>query len=97
MFDKHVSHQDMEAIQLARDSGVIILSVLPHITYKLQTPDVAVHKHFKTFFLNCRCLSEKQPWQENTPVRRGKASKSCYEKSATVEIVTHGFRKCWIQ
>lgn len=97
ILDNHISYQNLDTINLARENGVIILSVPPYTTHKLQPLNVAVNKPFKTAF-------EKavNNFQKNYPDRRitqfdiAKLVKCACEESATVETATNGFRKCGI-
>lgn len=52
ILDNHSSHLNLNAIDLARENGVIMLSVPPHTTHKLQPLDVAIFKSFKSAFEN---------------------------------------------
>jgi hypothetical protein len=84
----------MEAIELARDSGVIILSIAPYTTHNLQPLDVAVYKTFKSCFEKAVDVFQKNyPGSRVNKYDVSKLVKTAYEKSATVENATHGFHK----
>ena len=51
LLDGHVSHtKNLEAILKARESGVIILSLPPHTTHRLQPLDVSLFKPLQTYY-----------------------------------------------
>ena len=50
ILDNHVSHHSLEAITKARDNGIIMLSLPPHTSSKMQPLDIAVFKPFKTYY-----------------------------------------------
>lgn len=50
LFDNHESHLSLECIDLAKSSGVTILTFPPHCTNKLQPLDVGVYFSFKAHY-----------------------------------------------
>lgn len=50
ILDNHAAHLNLESIELARKNGVIMVSVPPHTTHKLQPLDVTLFKSFKDGF-----------------------------------------------
>lgn len=48
--DNHESHLSIEALNLAKSSGVTILTLHPHTTAKLQPLDVGLNGQFKTYY-----------------------------------------------
>ncbi|KAI5707329.1 hypothetical protein M8J77_000295 [Diaphorina citri] len=50
IYDNHESHLLMNAIDLAKDNGVQILTLLPHTSNKLQPLDVALYKPLETYY-----------------------------------------------
>ena len=51
ILDGHRSHtKNLMLIDFARDNGLVILSILPHATHKLQPLDVSFFKPFKSAF-----------------------------------------------
>jgi hypothetical protein len=91
--DNKLSHQGMEAIELARDSGVIILSIPQYTAHNLQPLDVAVYKTFKSFERAVDVFQKNYPGSRVNKYDVSKLVKTAYEKSATVENATHGFHK----
>lgn len=50
ILDNHESHLSIEALNMAKSSGVTILTVPPHTTARLQPLDVGLNGPFKTFY-----------------------------------------------
>lgn len=97
VMDNHATHQNLDGLKLAREKHVIIVSIPPHTSHKLQPLDVAVYRSFKIAF-------EKavDTFQKNHPGRRitqfdiAGLVCSAFEKSATVQNATSGFKKSGI-
>ena len=50
IFDNHASHISIPVIELAKGSGVHLLTIHPHCSHKLQPLDVAVYGPFKAYY-----------------------------------------------
>lgn len=50
IFDNHESHLAIEALDLAKASGVTIITLHPHTSAKLQPLDVGVFGPFKAYY-----------------------------------------------
>ena len=60
LLDNHSSHLSVEALDLAVENGVHILSFLPHCSHRLQPLDVSVFGPVKTYY-----KSQCTAWQKN--------------------------------
>jgi hypothetical protein len=49
ILDNHDSHLSLDGIELCRESGIIILSLPPHCSHKLQPLDRSVYGPFKKY------------------------------------------------
>ena len=80
-------------IEYAHDNGVVMLSLPPHTSHKLQPLDRSVFKPLKSAF-NAACST----WLRNHPGRRisvdklGELFNAAYLKAATIENAVSGFR-----
>ena len=95
--DNHGSHLSIEAIQLAKDNGAVMLSFPPHCSHRLQPLDRSVYGPFKRFV-----SSAQDAWMRNNP---GKVMTiydiPCLVADALPRAVTpiniqNGFRACGI-
>lgn len=50
ILDNHDSHATLEAVDLAKSNGIVLLTLPPHTSHRLQPLDVAVFGPFKTCF-----------------------------------------------
>lgn len=50
ILDNHKSHLFAVTLNLAKDNGVIIVTLLPHCSNKLQSSDVSIFVLFKTYY-----------------------------------------------
>ena len=96
--DGHASHtKSLNVIDLASSSGVILLSLPPHTTHRLQPLDVGFFKPLQTYYDRYidRWL-KLHPGRVFTEYQVAEAFREAYGKAATVEIATNAYRKCGI-
>lgn len=97
ILDGHASHKSIEAIKLARDSGVALLTLPPHTSNRLQPLDVSVFGPFKTYL-----AKEMDNWLTNHPGSRiteydmAPIIKSALIKAFTPTNIIKGFEKTGI-
>lgn len=97
ILDNHVSHRSLKLLDYATKNNVVILSVPPHSTHKLQPLDVAVYGPFGKYFE--RALDK---WQKAHPAQRvtffdvGSIFAEAYLNSATPSNAISGFKKTGI-
>ena len=94
ILDGHKTHtKNLTTIDYARDNGVVILSLPPHTSHKLQPLDRSFFKPLKSAF-NAACST----WLQNHPGRRitvdklGELFNTAYLKAATIENAVSGFK-----
>jgi len=92
IMDGHQSHKSLEAIELAREHGVIMVTLPPHCTHRMQPLDRTFFKSLKMNY-NAAC----DDWMRCHPGRRisffemAELFHRAYAKSATHEKAVHGF------
>ncbi|CAH1983667.1 unnamed protein product [Acanthoscelides obtectus] len=90
ILDNYSTHQNLEALNLARQNHLIMVSIPPHTSHKLQPLDVSVYRSFKVAFEQAL-----DTFQKNHPGRRvnqfdiARLVGIAYEKSATVQNATN--------
>ena len=96
--DGHSSHtKSLEVLEYASQNGLIMLSLPPHTTHKLQPLDVSFFKPFNTYY-----NQHVERWLRAHPGRPfGKfqvAAAVCqaFGKAGTVNVAVNGFKKCGI-
>lgn len=91
--DGHASHtKSLPVLEFAREHGIIMLSLPPHTTHRLQPLDVGFFKPLQTYYDRYidRWL-KRHPGHVFTEYQVGEAFKDAYEKAAVVETVTNSF------
>ena len=98
ILDGHASHtKNVDAITFARDNGIVMMSLPPHTTHKLQPLDCAFFKPLKS---NYNQAADK--WMRNHPGRPITVYQICglfgeaYVRSSTMSNALSGFAKCGI-
>ena len=97
ILDGHASHtRNIGVISKARDENVILLSLPPHCTHRMQPLDVSFFKSIKAFY-----DAEVQMWmrQHGRAVSEWQVAKlftAAYNKAATMQNAVSGYKKCGI-
>lgn len=91
ILDNHESHISVEAISFAKDNGIVLLTMPPHTSHKLQPLDRTVFGPYKTFYNK---VSSEWMATSGKPITiydvAGLIGKA-YSKSFTIKNVTRGF------
>jgi hypothetical protein len=94
ILDGHVSHtKNLEAIELARDSGIVMVSLPPHCTHRLQPLDVSFFGPFKRAYDSAlRSWQIRHPGRPVTTWQFAELLSPAYAKAATIENAVSGFK-----
>ena len=94
IMDGHKTHtKNLDSINFARDSGLILLSLPPHTSHQLQPLDRTFFKPLKsTFNAACQSLMRSYLGRCITVENFGEPFKTAYLKSATLENAINGFK-----
>lgn len=94
ILDGHVSHaKNLEAIELARESGVRMVSLPPHTTHRLQPLDVSFFGPLGTYYNDAmRTWMRTHTGRAVTTWQVAELFGQAYGKAASVAIATSGFR-----
>ena len=93
ILDGHASHKSLHAVELARESGVDIITLPPHCTHRLQPLDVSWFKPLKAAY-----SAAADSWMRANPGRRisefeiSAIFSTAYLKCASAEKIVSGFR-----
>ena len=97
IMDNHASHISIEAIDLAKNNGVTIITLPPHCSNKLQPLDVTCFAPFKKFY-----AAAIDNWMKTNPGKTfslyeiAGCVRFAHQKSMTPENITKGFERCGI-
>lgn len=97
IMDNHESHLSIEALDIAKSSGVTVLTLHPHTTAKLQPLDVGVNAPFKTFY-NAAIDSwmMRHPGKLVTIYHVAECVGQAFLKALTPVNIVNAFKKCGI-
>ena len=96
IMDNHDSHLSVDGIDFAKENGIVILTLPPHTSNKLQ-PLVSVYDPFKTFY--CQGLNEwmlQNPGRAATIYDIAPIMYKAWDRSATPVDIKSGFRNTGI-
>lgn len=96
--DGHVSHtHNLKVLQMARDAGVVMLSLPSHTTHRMQPLDMAFFRPLSTFY-----GQEADKRMRHNPGRPLSHFQVCmifgkaYQRAASLETAANGFRNAGI-
>lgn len=97
IMDNHESHLSIDALNLAKNSGVTVLTLHPHTSAKMQPLDVGIHGPFKTYY-NAAMDSWmlRNPGCPVTIYEVGQFIGSAFMKAMTPSNIMQSFKKCGI-
>lgn len=97
IIDNDESHLSVETLNLASNSGVVILTFPPHTSHRLQPLDLAVYCPFKTYY-----HQEVEAWHIKNPGKTfdiysvAEIVGQAYPRAFTTSNITSGFKKSGI-
>ena len=97
IMDNHNSHITIEAVELAKEHGLSLLTLPPHCSHKLQPLDVGVFGAFKKFYTTfCDEWHLSHPGETLSLYYVAELSNKAFVKSCTLENITSSFRRTGI-
>jgi len=93
LLDNHDSHISIDVVDLCRDNGIVLLTLPPHCSHKLQPLDRTTFGAFKRYY-NAACNSEMlaNPGQTITIYKIAKLAGVAFPKAFTPITIKSGFR-----
>ena len=97
IMDNHNSHITIEAVKLAKEHDLSLLTLPPHCSHKLQPLDVGVFRAFKRFYISfCDEWHLSHPGETLPLYYVAELSNKVFVKSCTLENITLSFRRSGI-
>lgn len=97
VMDSHASHLSPEALQMAEDNRIILLTFPSHTTHVLQPLDVSVYRSLKVAWSSELDMQmRKNPGKIPSRYEFHGLFNPCYEKSFSPQIIRAGFQKTGI-
>lgn len=97
ILDNHVSHIAPGVLKICRDNGIVMLTIPPHTSHRLQPLDVSIYGPFKTYFNQaCDDFMVNHPGQTITLKDIAELVGNAYKRSFTPSNIMNGFLKTGI-
>ena len=95
--DNHKSHRAYDVLEYASQNHVIMLSVPPHTTHRLQPLDRTVYGPMSTFFEQATdAFQKKNPGRRVVTGDKAKLFGNAYLRACTMNNAISGFAACGI-
>lgn len=93
IMDNHSTHSTLEAYKFCKANGVILLSIPPHTSHKIQPLDVAFYGPLKTAFNSeCSKYLRNHPHEKISPFEVAELFNNAFIRVATPEKAIKGFQ-----
>ncbi|KAB0804091.1 hypothetical protein PPYR_01061 [Photinus pyralis] len=93
IMDNHVTHCTLDAYTFCKENGIILLTIPPHTSHRLQPLDVTFYSPLKTAFnAECNKYLKNHPHEKITPFEVAELFNNAYMRVATLEKATKGFQ-----
>lgn len=97
ILDNHSSHLSLEAIELARENGVILLSLPPHTSHRLQSLDTGFFGPLKkAYAVACDNWQTSNPARAITQFQVARLFGTAYSRVASIERAQRSFECCGV-
>jgi len=97
IMDGHMSHKSIEAVEMARSNGVVMVCLPPHTTHRLQPLDVTVYGPLKVNYnTECDKFMLSNPGRRITTYDLGGLFGAAYVRTATMQKAVTGFQSTGI-
>jgi len=93
IIDGHASHKTLEAVDMCRDSAVVLVCLLPHTMHRMQPLDKTIYGPLKISYNNeCDRWMLHNPGQRITMYQQGALFGAASIKTATMQKAVSGFK-----
>ncbi|XP_049779607.1 uncharacterized protein LOC126176496 [Schistocerca cancellata] len=93
----HTSHVSLEAYNFCKDNGIVVVTLPPHCSHRLQPLDVAFFSSLKAAFnQECDSFMRSNPHQKKTPYDICPIFSKAFMRIANIEKGISGFSKTGI-
>lgn len=93
VMDNHSTHSTLQAYDFCKKNGIVILTIPPHTSHRLQPLDVTFYSPLKTAFNSeCNKYLKNHPHEKITPFEIAALFNQAYSRTATPEKAIKGFQ-----
>ena len=92
VMDNHTTHSTLQIYDFCKANGIVLLTIPPHTSHKLQPLDVTFYKSLKTGFNEeCNKYLKCHPHQKITPFEVAELFNKAFMRVATPQKAVNGF------
>lgn len=92
ILDNHSSHKTLQVFEFCRQNGIVIVSIPPHSSHRLQPLDITFYGPLKSAFnRECDMYMKSHPYEKITPYELASIFNKAYMRVATIEKAVSGF------
>lgn len=93
VMDNHVTHCTLQAFNFCKANGIVLLTIPPHTSHRLQPLDVTFYGPLKIAYnVECSKYLKSHPFQKITPFEIAELFNNAYGRVATPEKALKGFK-----
>ncbi len=93
ILDNHESHLSIDALDYAKDNGIVMLTIPPHCSHKVQPLDCTVFGPFKRYYSTAiKSWMVDNPGKPMTIYNIPLMVAQAFPKAMTIDNITAGFR-----
>lgn len=97
ILDNHDSHLSIDALDYAKDNGIVMLTIPPHCSHKVQPLDCTVFGPFKKYYSSAiKSWLVDNPGKPMTVYNIPQMVAQAFPKAMTIDNITAGFRAAGI-
>ena len=93
LIDNHISHLSIEAIDMAKENGLCLVTFPPHCSHKLQPLDIGTYGPFKRYYSSfCDSWMTSNLGKPLSIYEVAELSGHAFHKAFTIKNITSSFR-----
>ena len=97
LMDGHSSHYNLEAVTMAKENGVILFTLVPHMTHEMQPLDTAVYAPLKTNWQDvCHRYLQSHPGRVITKYQFSQLFSEAWLNTMIPANIISGFKTCGV-
>lgn len=92
IMDNHATHCTLDVYRLCKSSGIVLLTIPPHTSHRLQPLDVTFYSALKTAYnVECTKYMKNHPFMKITPFEIAELFNNAFSRVSTPEKAIKGF------
>ena len=93
----HSSHYNLEAVEIAKENGIVVFILVPHTTHQMQPLDTALYAPLKTNWQDvCHQYLQSHPGKVITKYQFNQVVSEAWLKMIILANIISGFSSCGV-